>query len=74
MDFGTGSYPDGEHGLPVERRRDETVEKDLPFSLPAPSCSLIRISSREGLEGKEESAQQEEYQGDIIYCLQEAML
>lgn len=41
VDFGTGSCLDGEQGLPVERRRDETVEKDLPFSLPAPSYSLI---------------------------------
>lgn len=50
-DFGTGSCPDGEHGLPVEKRRDETVEKDLPLSLPAQSCSLIRASSG-GVRGK----------------------
>lgn len=51
VDFGTGSCSDGEHGLPVEKRRDEAVEKDLPFSLPVPSYSLIRASSR-GVTGK----------------------
>lgn len=36
-------------GLPL--RGDETEEKDLPFSLPAPSYLLIRATSR-GVRGK----------------------